>query len=233
MRKPFTLALALTAVSGAMLLTAPLAEAQDAPYSVNYVSIGGGLSEITERVGDRFFGDSSSGTGSSLGADARFSLVPGLILDLDYGRDQASIDDLDVTRQQGEVGLGFMGAIGRYSNWYVEGVYAHVQFRRSSDSICGGDCLTEQHDGGGVKAGFVWPISPQWYFNLGAGYLAFASHDGYEGLGEPFVNASVGFRVTPEVSLGVRAEYAAYVDRNDSALEEDFASWRAFVSYHF
>ena len=233
MRTHWTLALALGAVSAAALLTAPAANAQDAPYSVNYVSIGGGLSDITERFGDHFFGNSSSGNGSSLGADARFSLVPGLILDLDYGRDQASIDDLDVTRQQGEVSLGYMGAIGLYSNWYVEGVYAHVQFRRSSASICGGDCLTEQHDGGGVKAGFVWPVSPQWYFNLGAGYLGFGAHDGYQGLGEPFVNASVGFKVTPEVSLGVRAEYAAYIDRNNNALEEDFASWRAFVSYHF
>jgi hypothetical protein len=233
MRKNWTLALALAAVSTGALLTPPGAMAQDAPYSVNYVSIGGGLSEITERFGDHFFDNSSSGTGGSLGANARFSLVPGLILDLDYARDQASINDLDVTRQQGQVGLGFMGAVGLYSNWYVEGLYAHVQFRRNSNSFCGGECLTEQHDGGGVEGGFVWPVSPQWYFNLGTGYLAFGAHDGYEALSEPFVNASAGFKLTPEISLGVRAEYDAYANRNHSALEEDFASWRAFVSYHF
>ena len=159
--------------------------------------------------------------------------MPNLIVDVDYGRDQASIDDLDITRQQGEVGIGYLGPMGRYSSWYAEGVYAHVQFARSSPSICGGDCLTEQHDGGGVKGGFIWPVGPQWYFNLGTGYYGFASHNGYSSLGEPFVNLMVGFKVNPALSFGVRAEYDAYIDNDNTSFEEDYGSWRAFVSYHF
>lgn len=232
MRMHWTLATAIGALSMGALTAPAAAQAPNDAFFNSYVSISGGVSEITERFGDRFF-DSNSGNGGSVGASARFNLVPNLIVDLDYERDQATVDDLDVTRQQGEVAIGYLGPVGLYSSWYVEGVYAHVQFARSSPSICGGDCLTEQHDGGGIKGGFIWPVSPLWYFNLGAGYYGFASHDGYDGLGEPFVNAAVGFRINPALSIGVRAEYAAYLDHNDTSSEEDFASWRAFVSYHF
>jgi hypothetical protein len=233
MRMHWILAMTLSAVSIGALTAPKPAQAADDVFSNSYVSIGGGVSEITERVDRPFFFNSSSGTGGSLGANARFNLVPGLILDLDYARDQASIGDLDVTRQEGDVSIGYLGAMGQFSSWYVEGVYEHVQFARSSPSICGGDCLTELHDGGGVKAGFIWPVGPQWYFNLAGGYIGLGAHNGYDGLGEPFVNASVGFKVNPALSIGIRSEYAAYIDRNDTSVEEDFASWRAFVSYHF
>jgi hypothetical protein len=59
------------------------------------------------------------------------------------------------------------------------------------------------------------------------------AHNGFDGLGESQVAATIGYRVTDSFSVGVRAEFLAYVDRGDAGLEEDFASWRAFVSYHF
>jgi hypothetical protein len=232
MRMHWTAAMAVVALSGSVLVPRS-ARAADDPFSNSYLSISGGGSVITEHTGDSFFFDSSSGDGSSVGFSGRLNLVPGLIIDLDYARDQATIRDLDVTRQQGEFSIGYLGPIGRYASWYVEGVYAHVEFQRSSPSICGGDCLTEQHDGGGAKAGFIWPVGPQWYFTLGGGYISSGARDGYDGLGESFVNGAVGFKINPALSLGVRVDYSAYVDRNDTSVEEDFASWRAFVSYHF
>jgi hypothetical protein len=205
--------------------------ADDEPFAGSYVSVGGGVDEVTDRVG-RFL-QSETNAGGSVGADARLNVLDGLIFDLDYGRDQSSLNDLTITRQQGDFGLGYMGAVGRYSNWYVEAVYSHLQFQNSSQSLCGGDCLTETHDGVGVKGGFIFPLGDQWYSSLSAGYISMAAHNGFDGLGESLVNASIAYRLNPELSIGVRAEFMAYVDRGDNGLEEDFASWRAFVSYHF
>jgi hypothetical protein len=207
------------------------ARADDEPFAGSYVSIGGGVDEVTDRVG-RFL-QSESNEGGSVGADARFNILDGLILDLDYGRDQSALNDLTLVRQQGDFGLGYMGRIGQYSNWYVEAVYAHLQFHSSGQSLCGGDCLTETHDGVGVKGGFIFPLGDEWYSTISAGYISMAAHNGFDGLGESLVNASIGYRINPSLSIGVRAEFMAYVDRGDAGLEEDFASWRAFVSYHF
>jgi hypothetical protein len=208
--------------------------AGDDPFSNSSISLSGGVSAITDRLDgfDRFV-ESHTATGGSLGADLRLNPVPYLLIDLDYGRDQATIDDLDVTRQQAEAGIGYLGPIWRYSSWYVEAVYAHVEFQNSSPSLCGGDCLTERHDGVGVKGGIIWPFDDQWYASLTAGYLSMAAHDGFDGLGESLVNASIGYLINSSFSVGVRGEYLAYTDRNNNSVEQDFASWRAFVSYHF
>jgi hypothetical protein len=227
MRRYGAMAVAMTIPA----LAAIPVQAADDPFSNSYLSISGGVSQVTDRVGPFF--DSESANGASVGADLRVNPVPGLIIDLDYGRDQATLDDLDITRQQGELGIGYLGPIWAYSSWYLEAVYAHVQFHTSSPGLCGGDCLTEQHDGAGVKGGIIWPIGDQWYTSLSGGYISMAAHGGFQGVGESLVNASVGFRINASFSVGVRGEYLAYVDRNDSPLEQDFASWRAFVSYHF
>jgi hypothetical protein len=226
-----TMAMVLGAASMGALGAPTSVHAADDPFSNSYISVGGGVSSVTDRFG-RFF-DSHTANGGSVGADLRLNPVPGLIIDLDYGRDQATLSDLDITRQQAEVGIGYLGPIWRSSSWYVEAVYAHLEFETSSPSLCGGDCLTEQHNGVGAKGGIIWPISYQWYTSLSAGYISMAAHDGYDGLGETLVNASIGYLINPSFSVGVRGEYLAYVDRNDTASEQDFASWRAFVSYHF
>jgi hypothetical protein len=207
------------------------ARADDEPFAGSYVSVGGGVGEVTDRVGQ--FLQSETNQGGSLGADARLNVLDGLIVDLDYGRDESSLNDLTLTRQQGDLGVGLLAPIGRYSNWYIEAVYAHLQFHTSSRSLCGGECLTETHDGVGVKGGFIFPLSDQWYSSISAGYISMAAHNGFDGLGESLVNASIGYRLSDSFSVGVRAEFMAYVDRGDGGLEEDFASWRAFVSYHF
>jgi hypothetical protein len=231
MRLHKTKAIAFGALSMGALLLPISVQAADDPFSNSYVSLSGGVSQITDRVG-RFF-NSESANGGSLGADLRLNVIPGLVVDLDYGRDQATLGDLDITRQQGEIGIGYLGPAWGPSSWYVEAVYAHLEFQTNSPSLCGGDCLSEQHDGVGVKGGFIWPIGYQWYTTISAGYISMGSHDGFDGLGESLVNASVGYKINPSLSVGVRAEYLAYLDRNDTSLEEDFASWRAFVSYHF
>jgi hypothetical protein len=229
-----TMAWVLGALSLGAMIDSTSVQAADDPFSTSSISLSGGVSSITERF-DGFNGyfNSHTATGGSLGAAVRLNPIPGLLIDLDYGRDQATINDLDVTRQQGEVGIGYLGPIWRYSSWYVEAVYAHVEFENSSPSLCGGTCLTEQHDGVGAKGGIIWPFGDQWYSTLSAGYISMAAHDGFDGLGESLVNASIGYMINPSFSVGVRAEYLAYSDRNDNSAEQDFASWRAFVSYHF
>jgi hypothetical protein len=229
MRRFLALAVLAASVWGATAVNS--ARADDEPFAGSYVSVGGGVDEVSDRVG-RFL-QSESNQGSSLGADARLNVLDGLIVDLDYGRDESSLNDLSIIRQQGDLGVGFLAPIGRYSSWYLEAVYAHLQFHTSSASLCGGDCLTESHDGVGVKGGFIFPLGDQWYSTISAGYISLAAHNGFDALGESLVNASVGYRVNDSVSIGVRAEFLAYVDRGDGGLEEDFASWRAFVSYHF
>jgi hypothetical protein len=224
-----TLGLLAASVWGLSLATS--VRADDEPFAGSYLSIGGGVDEVTDRVG-RFL-QSETNEGGSVGADARLNVLDGLIVDLNYGRDQSSLNDLTITRQQGDLGIGYLGTIGRYSNWYLEAVYAHLEFQDNSQSLCGGDCLTEIHDGVGVKGGFIFPLGDQWYSSVSAGYISMAAHNGFDGLGESLVNASIGYRLSPELSMGIRAEFMAYVDRGDHGLEEDFASWRAFVSYHF
>jgi hypothetical protein len=228
--RPLGLALIVASVWGLAAPTVAHASDEDT-FSGSYVSIGGGVDEVSDRVG-RFL-ESETNQGGSLGADARFNILDGLIIDLDYGRDESSLNDLTLTRQQGDVGVGYLGPIGRYSSWYIEAIYAHLELHSSSASLCGGDCLSETHDGVGVKGGFIFPLGEQWYSSISAGYISMAAHDGFDGLGESLVNASIGYRFTPSLSLGVRGEFIAYVDRGDAGLEEDFASWRAFVSYHF
>jgi hypothetical protein len=229
MRRLMGAALLAASIWGA---TAPSsAWAEGGPFTDSYVSVGGGVDEVSDRVG-RFL-QSETNEGGSLGLDARLNVLDGLIVDLNYGRDEASLNDLTITRQQGDVGVGYLGSIGRYSSWYVEAVYAHLQFHTNSASLCGGDCLTETHDGGGVKGGFIFPLGYQWYSTISAGYISMGAHNGFDGLGESQVSATIGYRLTDSVSLGVRAEFIAYVDRGNAGLEEDFASWRAFVSYHF
>jgi hypothetical protein len=229
MRRFLAAVLAAASVWGA---AAPdSARADDKPFAGSYVSVGGGVDEVTDRVG-RFL-QSESNQGGSLGLDARVNILDGLIIDLNYARDEASLNDLTFTRQQGDLGVGYLGPIGRYSSWYIEAVYAHLQFHTSSLSLCGGDCATEIHDGVGVKGGFIYPLGDQWYSTISAGYISMGAHNGFDGLGESQVAATIGYRVTDSFSVGVRAEFLAYVDRGDAGLEEDFASWRAFVSYHF
>jgi hypothetical protein len=225
------MSLALVAASIWGLGTPSSASAVDDSFASDYISLGGGVSVVTARV-SRFL-PSRSEQGASLGADVRLNPLPWLLLDLDYGADRATFGDLDLTRQQADVALGFLGSIGRYSSWYVEAVYGHVQFQTSSPSLCGGDCLTEQHDGVGVKGGFIWPFAYHWYTSLSAGYISMGAHNGFDGLAESLINASIGYRLNSDFSVGVRTEYMAYVERNDTGLEQDFASWRAFVSYHF
>src|ERR1700722_5216656 len=90
--------LALLAASVWGLSLANPARADDEPFAGSYVSIGGGVDEVTDRVG-RFL-RSESNEGASAGADARFNVLDGLIVDLNYGRDHSSLNDLTITRQQ-------------------------------------------------------------------------------------------------------------------------------------
>jgi hypothetical protein len=225
------LALAMLAVVALSIAVPGCARADDEqPFAGSYVSVGGGVDEVTDRVG-RFL-QSESNEGGSWGVDARLNL-DGPIVDLSYGRDQSSLQDLTLTRQQADAGLGYLFHVGQFSSWYLEAVYARLQFHSDSQSLCGGDCSTETHNGVGVKGGFIFPIGDQWYSTISAGYISMAMHDGFDGLGESLVNATIGYRLNSSFSVGVRAEFLAYIDRGNEGLEEDFASWRAFVSYHF
>lgn len=242
-----------TRIKGGWVLAAtvmvglPIAAQARGDFPDSYVTVSGGVVNVGDKqpgyyysgydyYGDYYYYDdyySSSATGGSFGASARWQLAPHLIIDADYGHDQATIDDLDLTRQEIQVGAGFLGDIGVRSSWYAEAVYAHVQFDTSSAGLCGGDCPTERHDGVGVKGGFVWPFAERWYATLGGGYIWMNSEAGFDGVAEGLLNGAVGYRVSSNLSVGVRTDVEAYVDRNDTRYETDFSSARAFVSYHF
>ncbi len=228
--------LILAALAG--LLGVPAAaQAQMIAYPPpdNHLTLSGGGVTVTDNYSDYYgnFFPQGGAVGGSFGISGRLNPRPGLIIDADYNHDQATLQDLALTRQQLEIGVGYRGPIGIWSSWYVEGVYAHVEFDGNSPSICGGPCPTEQHDGVGVKAGFLWPFGEQWYGSLGGGYLSMAAHDGFAGLAVPLFNAALGYNLNAHLSLGARIDYAGYIDRNYTGFEQDFTSWRAFVSYHF
>jgi hypothetical protein len=159
--------------------------------------------------------------------------ILGLILDAEFNRDSSHIVDIDETRQQIDLGAGYLGSIGEQSSWFIEGVFAHVAFNAQELATCVGNCGSEQHDGLGVKAGIIWPFADLWVATVSGGYIDMGGSSGFNPTNEASIDGSIGYKINAQLTVGARTDYTSYVDRYDTGFERDFFSWRGFVSYHF
>jgi hypothetical protein len=230
--------------TASLALLACLSAKAEGMYPDSFVNIHGNISSIG--VSNDYYDDygyynsdysSNSASGGGGGAAVRYVLPGGLMFDAVYNTDKSNVDDGNIRINQGSAGIGYLGHMGRSSTWYAEAMFATFQPRVYSNFICGGTCASTTYNGGGIKAGFMWPFAGQWYGTLDFGFAGLQGPSGSDSLVQGMLGGSVGYKFTPNFGMNIGIVSNAWEDSNTNGGGDGTAlsvvSVQAGLSLHF